>query len=205
MKLWQLILNKLGLWDFGDKEPVKPNLLEGWYNPLNVRPQGLVDIDGVNYSVVAITEHTISNTNKMTDYLISNEDRNIMLRLITNSDNNQFRTLILYKYDSFGFNQDFIGLLNDGTNTLNLDDDEQNIHDQFWRRNDVTIPLHSQSRTLRGDQLTECSIEFWDYSRMTDINNSEVEEYVYVEKNEVNGWITIYRGTEAVTEVINAY
>lgn len=204
MKLWEIILIKLGFMDA--PQPPKPIPEFEIYNPLKVKCNGVVSIDHKNYTVMAIEELTF-NTCKMTTYNLENVE-NVFLRVAPSKRG--YRTLILKIHDQFEYNKDFHDILNDESKILNLDDDELNVHDQFWRVNDVGISYNAESKeiSMSGSPEIRCaefSIEFWDYSRMAEINGAEVEEFVYIEMNKKNGWFIIYRGTEAITENIEVF
>lgn len=48
---------------------------------------------------------------------------------------------------------------------------------------------------LHGE-VTDAAIEYWDYSRLTDIEGVETEEFIFVEMNKADGWFEIWRGIE---------
>ena len=45
----------------------------------------------------------------------------------------------------------------------------------------------------------EATVEFWDYSRMTDVEGVETEEVIFVEMNPVDGAFEIWRGVEVAS------
>lgn len=44
--------------------------------------------------------------------------------------------------------------------------------------------------------VTNAAVEYWDYSRLTDIESVEMEEFIFVEMNKADGRFEIWRGVE---------
>jgi hypothetical protein len=52
--------------------------------------------------------------------------------------------------------------------------------------------------------VTDAEIEYWDYSRLIDIEGVETEEFIFVEMNKADGWFQIWRGVEVAAGKIAA-
>lgn len=110
------------------------------------------------------------------------------------------RLLVLTLYDSLSFNEGLLAVVQDDTKKFVIDDEAEpgkHVHDEFWRVNDVDgshvigVEVHS------GDgKPKEATVEFWDYSRLTEVEGVETEEFIFVEMNKANGWFEIWRGIE---------
>ena len=56
--------------------------------------------------------------------------------------------------------------------------------------------MNRPSRGGESGKLKEAVIEFWDFSRLIDVEGVETEEFVFVEMNKADGWFQIWRGIE---------
>lgn len=110
------------------------------------------------------------------------------------------RTLVLTLYDSLPFNEGLLAVVQDDTKKFVIDDEgEPGKHalDEFWRVNDMDTSHVVGVNVHSGDgKPEEASVEFWDYSRLTDIEGVETEECIFVEMNKASGWFEIWRGIE---------
>ncbi len=110
------------------------------------------------------------------------------------------RLLLLTLYDSLSFNEGLFTVVQDDTKRLVIGDGidpKEAVHDEFWRVNDkggsevcrVVVRSHAE-------EPKETHIEFWDYSRLIDVDGVETEEFIFVEMNKATGWFEIWRGIE---------
>lgn len=110
------------------------------------------------------------------------------------------RTLVLTLYDDLPFNEGLLDVVRDDTKRLVTDDGsklELHVHDEFWRVSDRDGSHVCRVVVGSGDEeAEEATVEFWDYSRLIDIDGVETEEFVFVERNKDSGWFQIGRGIE---------
>lgn len=116
------------------------------------------------------------------------------------------RALVLTMYDSLSFNEGLLAVVQDDTKKFVIDDEAEpgkHVHDEFWRVNDVdgSHVCRVVVRTNDG-KMKEAVIEFWDFSRLIDVEGVEAEEFVFVEMNKESGWFEIWRGIEVSPERI---
>lgn len=45
-------------------------------------------------------------------------------------------------------------------------------------------------------RFTDAAVEYWDYSRLIDVEGEETEELIFVEMNKTDGWFEIWCGIE---------
>jgi hypothetical protein len=79
--------------------------------------------------------------------------------------------------------------------------DANDLHEEYWRVNDVGIPYSATVTTLM-ENLENSTIEYWDYSRITKLDNVDVEQFLFVEMNKENGWFEIFQGIEIGPEQV---
>lgn len=133
-----------------------------------------------------------------------NPPRPARIRLMANRDsigtvNHRIAALTLY--DEFPFNERLLDVVQDTTKKLMIDDDADPmriIHEEFWRVNDAEWPHTCEVTANTGDDrsLEPSSIQFWNYSRLIDVEGIETEEFIFVEMNVASGWFQIWRGIE---------
>lgn len=210
MKLYEILWNKM----FGDKTPAAPKpqmKTKQNYNPIGCDLNSIVKIDAIDFrdyrfSVKEVKNHSIimgGKTHNMVDFILEsnkfNEGKTFCLRVVPNKNSKSsktYRILVMNLYDSLAYDEGLHGVVKDDTKKFVIDDDtdESNIiHDEFWRVNDVGISYSSNVKSLPEDK---CEIEFWDYSRNTDVDGVEVEEFVFVQMDKKTGWFEIWRGSE---------
>lgn len=242
MKLYEVLLRKIGLWGNDSSKPVEKEKVQEdlIYNPIGCKVGGVVKVDSLDFrdhrfTVRSIREHTvqISGTDRivkpprhfMVDYEllarpIGKPDFNCRLRIVPNPDSNSrttHRAMLLTLYDDLAYNEGLHGVVQDDTQKFVIDDDsdpDNIIHDEFWRVNDVKTSYISSIKTLADidksgtvdeKEVSKSSVEFWDYSRMTDMDGVEVEEFVFVEMDKKDGWFKIWRGSEVNSERIDVF
>lgn len=232
MKLYEVLLRKVGLWKEPPvpKEPAQEELI---YNPIGCKIGGVVKIDALDFrdhrfTVREIREYSVSlggANHRMVDYVllarpIGKPDFNCRLRIVPDKDSKSkvsHRALLMTLYDDLAYNEGLHGVVKDDTKKFVIDDDTDPnniVHDEFWRVNDVGISYACSVKSLSdvngdgkvtADEITTSEIEFWDYSRLTDMDGVEVEEFVFVEMNKSDGWFKIWRGSEVNPERIDVF
>ena len=110
------------------------------------------------------------------------------------------RALVLTLYDSLPYSDGLHNAVRDASKKFVIDDDsepEKHVHDEFWRVNDMDGSHVSGVIVRSGDgREKEVTVEVWDYSRMTDVEGVETEEFIFVEMSAVDGAFEIWRGVE---------
>ena len=110
------------------------------------------------------------------------------------------RALVLTLYDSLPYSDGLHNAVRDASKKFVIDydsDPEKHVHDEFWRVDDVGGSNVSGVTVRSGDgRQKEATVEFWDYSRLTDVEGVETEEVIFVEMNPVDGAFEIWRGVE---------
>jgi hypothetical protein len=235
MKLYEILLRKWGFWtDDAQVSQVsgrsksqstnpKPKEI---YNPLHCKIGGVLKIDsldlrGHRFTVKEIKEYSfdIKSDYKMVDYILESrpldkENLEIRLRVVPdNKSNSRFdvKCLVLNLYDEFEYSDDFLGVVQDENKKFVIDDDKSDddpsndVHEEYWRVNDVGSSYVSSVLAKNAEKEVKSKVEFWDYSRNTEVDGIEVEEFVFVEMNKENGWFQIWRGAEEIPERIEVY
>lgn len=225
MKGYQKLLKTFGFW----KEEPKVEVIqeEVIFNPLGARVGGAISINSIDYKdvrfrVKSINEHSIhlnKETHQIADYLLADvfNKNSVKLRVISDLANKNHDLLVLNLYDEMSYSEDFHNVLKDESKkfVIDNDDDPENVlHEEFWRVNDVKSSYLSDVKMLvdtnndgkiEGNEITNSQIEFWDYSRMTDLDGVEAEEFVFVELDKENGWFQIWKGFEIIAEKISVF
>lgn len=156
--------------------------------------------------VAGIRQYAGGSVRTMVDYVLNGDPESPQLRLrFLRGENAKLRPLVLTLYDSLAYHEGLLAVVRDesGRLTIQGDTDSSNISaDIFWRIYDVK-DSHVSSVNIRSKiGVTDATIEYWDYSRLTDIEGVETEEFVFVELNKESGWFEIWRGIEVATERI---
>lgn len=227
MKLYEIILKKIGLssQESAPANEVQEDLI---YNPIGCKVGAVVKIDSLDFrdhrfTVKEILEYSVSvggNKHSMVDYVLSAPGMNCRLRMVPDPDSQSrttHRALLLTLYDEFGYSEDLHAVVKDDTKKFVIDDDSDPnniIHDEFWRVNDVGISYQSRVKKLADTdssgkvdkrEITTSSVEFWDYSRMTNLEGVEVEEFFFVEMDTATGYFVMWRGSEVNPERIDVF
>lgn len=211
MKLYEIILRKIGLW----KDPIQEERIS---NPLDVksfvRVSSKVHIDTLDlkddfFSVKEIRESfvDIGDGHKFVDYVLESQikdDFSLRLRVVPGQEP---IVLVLNLYEEMGYSQDFHNIVTDESNELVFDDENA----KYFRCVDNINPTDSTVTTMTdadGNGRVEPSevktekILFWDYYRQAVIEGVEKEEFVIVEMHGENGWFQIWRGTKVNVEKV---
>lgn len=171
----------------------------------------LVEIDTpatrTNRFVVAgIRQYAGRLVQPMVDYVLEGDSGcpQVRLRLLP-SENSKTHCLVLTLFDSLPYNGGLLNVVRDESATLTIHDDTgpANIAgDILWRKYDVTVS-HIRSVSIRSNiGVTDAAVEYWDYSRLIEIEGTETEEFIFVEMNKADGWFEIWRGVEVAPDCI---
>ena len=156
--------------------------------------------------VAEIRQYAVGSVGPMVDYVLNGDPRSPQIRLrFLRNENAKLRPLVLTLYDSLAYNEGLLTVVRDDTAKLIIHDgiNPANIAgDIFWRIYDVK-DSHISSVNIRSKiGVTDATIEYWDYSRLIDIEGVEMEEFIFVEMNKADGWFEIWRGIEVATDRI---
>ncbi len=156
--------------------------------------------------VAAIRQYAVGAVGPTVDYVLEGDScyPQVRLRLLRN-ENAKLRPLLLTLYDSLAYNEGLLAVVRDDSAKLIIHDDTNpaNIAGNiFWRLYDVTDSHVSTVNIRSNNGVMDAAVEHWDYSRLTDIEGVETEEFIFVERNKADGWFEIWRGIEAVCQKV---
>jgi hypothetical protein len=218
--LYEIMKKKIAGFFSGETESAKPKKPEDLiYNPIGARVGCSVTIDdldyrGKNFFVREIRESVVrlaGKTHKFVDYVVqanmlSGETVDLRVRIVPEESKafgHPYRAMVLSRYDSLAYDEGLHNVVRDDVNkNFKVDDEAAGIHDEFWRVNDVGISYSAEVKTLAEKPEPNSNIEFWDYSRMTNIEGVELEQFLFVEMNKSNGWFEIWKGNEINPEQV---
>jgi hypothetical protein len=190
-----------------------------------------LDYRGLNFFVKEIREYSVSmggKNHRFVDYILlarplNKPDMWVRLRLVPDKNSATrltHKAMVLHLYDEFEYSEDFKkGVLEDPSKKFVVDDDKNDAdasndtHDEYWRVNDVGISYNAKYLSMTDenndgkvsqDELGRGSLDFWDYSRLTDIDGVELEQYMFVEMDNKSGWFQIWQGTQVSPERVDA-
>jgi hypothetical protein len=156
--------------------------------------------------VAEIRQFTGGPVSLMVDYvLVDDPGPQVRLRFLP-SENAKARPLILTLYDSLPYGEGLLAVVRDESARLAIhgDTDAANVAgDIFWRIYDVKHSHVSIVNIRSNTGVTNAVIEYWDYSRLTDVEGVETEEFIFVEMNKADGF-QIWRGVEVAAGKIVA-
>jgi hypothetical protein len=216
--LFEIMKKKIS--DLLHGEPVQPRPEDLIYNPIGARVGCSVTIDdldyrGKNFFVREISEWVVrlsGKTHKFVDYsvqavMLNGETVDLRVRVVPEESKafgQPYRAMVLYRYDSLAYNEGLHNVVQDESKKFNVDDEAAGIYDEFWRVNDVGMPYQATVKTLVAGAAGDKSenVEFWDYSRMTNIEGVELEQFLFVEMSKGNGWFEIWKGNEINPEQV---
>jgi hypothetical protein len=220
MKLYQIVLNKIRSFFLGPEPIVEVQPEKSIYNPLKVligRSFTLNDIDhtGLNFVCRELRESTVEmfdRINHFVDYHIyarTISGGSILRKLRVAPDKRSFdkpyRMVLFSLMDELAFDKNFEAVVRDGTGIFKVDDDEKNIHEQFWRINDVKTSYVANVKLLEDldgngkvdrNEVKSLGVEFWDYQRKSSFDGVDEIEYLLIEMNKVSGYFQLWRGKE---------
>jgi hypothetical protein len=150
--------------------------------------------------VAEIRQYAVSSVGPMVDYVLESDpgSQQIRLRCLRN-ENAKLRPLVLTLYDSLACDEGLLAVVRDDSAKLIIHDDTNPaniVADIFWRINDVAVSHIRMVNILSNIGVTDAAVEYWDYSRLTDIEGVETEEFIFVEMKKADGWFEIWRGVE---------
>lgn len=151
-----------------------------------------------------IWEWSPPSLSPMVDYVLANNAGDgalVRLRLMRQDNADRSKAAVLTLYDRFRYSEQFHDVVRSDMNRLAVHDSASEDGDRamFWRIRDVTAS-HASPVTIRrkAGPPIHANVEFWDYSRLTDVNGVEAEEFIFVEMNSADRAFEIWRGV-AVT------
>ena len=152
--------------------------------------------------VEQIWEWSPPSLSPMVDYVLADNagDGSLMrLRIMRQDNGDRSKTAILTLYDRFPYSEQFHDVVQSDFKHLAVHDSASEDGDRtmFWRIRDVTASHVSPVKIRkRAGRSIHANIEFWDYSRLTDLNGVEAEEFIFVELNSADRAFEIWRGVE---------
>lgn len=156
--------------------------------------------------VAEIRQYAGGSVGPMVDYVLNGDPEGPQLRLrFLRNENAKLRPLVLTLYDSLAYNEGLLAVVRGDTAKLIIHDDTNPaniVADIFWRINDVAVSHIRTVNILSNISVTDAAVEYWDYSRLTDIEGVETEEFIFVEMNAVDRAFDIWRGVEVVFQKV---
>ncbi|MBX3401047.1 MAG: hypothetical protein KF873_20120 [Gemmataceae bacterium] len=153
-----------------------------------------------------IWEWSPPSLNPMVDYILANnagDGSPMRLRIMRQESADRSKAAILTLYDRFPYSEQFNDVVRSDFKHLAVHDTDSEERDpsMFWRIRDA-IESHVSPVKIRkrAGRPTHANVEFWDYSRLTDVNGVEAEEFIFVELNSADRAFEIWRGVEAPVE-----
>ena len=158
--------------------------------------------------VAAIRQYAVGAVGPMVDYVLNGDPGSPHIRLrFLRSENALLRQLVLTRYDSLPYNEGLLNVVRDDSAKLIIHDDTNPANiagDIFWRMYDVRDSHVSIVNIRSNNGVMDATIEYWDYSRLSDSEGVETEEFIFVEMNKADGWFQIWRGIEVAAGKIAA-
>lgn len=153
-----------------------------------------------------IWEWSPLSLNPIVDYVLANnagDGSPMRLRIMRQESADGSKAAILTLYDRFPYSEQFHDFVRSDFKHLAVHDSDSEDGDpsMFWRIRDA-IESHVSLVKIRkrAGRATHANVEFWDYSRLTDVEGVEAEEFIFVELNSADGAFEIWRGVEAPVE-----
>ena len=214
-KLYQIIGRKVRAFFKGKELPPKVDC----YNPLRFKSGdytsvNTLDYNKLNFKVDNILQYdVVEHNNKFTDYVVKALDLasvETVLKLRCTED----KILLLKLYDDLEYNEGLHNAVKDDSKQFVMDDDKMDndpsndTHQEFWRIGDVGVVYNAVVKSLEitGEDeikvLQSSNLEFWDYSRLVDVDGVQKQEFVFVEMDSVTGRFKIWQGIEISPEKI---
>jgi hypothetical protein len=208
--LWEMLMAKL-------QGPVEFQ----YYNPLQARIGSSLtinelDLKDYNFFVKEIRDYrrTLGGQEyPFADYVLlarplGGEDVWVRLRLVPVDDPDKVsgltdHVLVLRLYDEFPYDESFYKVVTDTTRKFEVIEDG-NVTEEYWRINDVTDAYQAQVSVIKDtnhdgtadpDEVEHVRLEYWDYWReIKDEAGQPLKQYLFIEKDEGNGWFQLWRG-----------
>jgi hypothetical protein len=161
---------------------------------------------GQSLIVDQIWEWSPLSLSPMVDYVLANnagDGSPMRLRIMRQENAEGSKAAILTLYDSFPYSEQFHDVVRSDLRHLAVHDSpaEDGQPAMFWRIRDQ-IESHVSPVKIRrkAGRPTTSRIEFWDYSRLANMNGVETEEFVFVELNSADREFEVWRGFESPVE-----
>lgn len=219
------------LWDRLTGSNVLVVAEEKYHNPLKARIGNTFNLDLLDhrelfYSLKSIDVINRRNGTKLADYRLqakpfgTTDTKELVLRTVprdgkVGKEKIDFRILSLSTYFACGWNDDARGGIMEGVNdprgefVINPGTEHEQ---KYFRLHGLKDPYTATVNILKDDdnngivedeEIETKTVKIWDFSRTTlDEAKQEVNEYLYVQKDEKTGWIEILLGTEVPPERI---
>jgi hypothetical protein len=160
----------------------------------------ILTLGGRSHIVDQVWEWTSVSAPAMVDHIAVNQASTIRIRLVQPMGSEPPKVLVLLLYDKFPYCESFHEIVKSDFRHLVLHDDSAMSSDMamYWRVKNASEPHTGsvQLRKIENWQLIR-RIEFWDYSRMIELDGLETEEFVFVELNADHQSFEVWRGTES--------
>jgi hypothetical protein len=162
---------------------------------------------GQSLIVDQIWEWSPPSLNPMVDYVLADNAGDaspLRLRRMRQKSSERSKSAVLTLYDRFPYSEQFHDVVRSDFKHLAVHDTNSEDGDppMFWRIRDA-IESHISPVKIRkrAGRPTHANVEFWDYSRLTDVNGFETEEFVFVELNSAKDRaFEVWRGVEFPVE-----
>ena len=199
----------------GEEAPAKPQKMV--CNPLNAKISAIVSIGyegeykGLDFKIEAIevyTDHVGTKNFSHADYILRNDDKKLRLR-VYKKPTGDLKCELYKDYDEMGWDQGFWDVLNHDSHEFEVNEDDNgnrlDTPNVYWRVNGAVDPYQATKQVLKdvdGDgkvsdkEVSNVEVNYWDYSRETDVNGVFNLEFMLVEMNSDTKYFNLYRGKE---------
>ncbi len=198
------------------------------YNPIGMKIGGLVTIDDLDYRGHQFVLKALRSSElelgrekfQFADYdflsrPIGADELAVRLRISQAQREAQTLTvLLLALYHEQEFSQEIRDICENSRKTFVVNQG-QSDEETYWRVGDVGLAYHAlHSHTLsdkdgdgtvQADEKEDADHQFWDYSRITQIDGVDVEQFFIVEMSTFGGWIQMWRGVELAPEKLQVF
>jgi hypothetical protein len=206
-KLYEILGRKLGFF----RDPAAKAEL---FNPLGAALKCPISIDDLDYRgkdwfVEDIRQYETDLGGKrylLADYFLVSKDlkggeERVKLRIVPGP-----KAMLLTQTDEMEYNAGFEREVLDDPSLLfkvdYRDDQGRDVHEEYTRCGSVKIPYKADVKTIGGDSF---ALKYWDYSRDTEIDGVQAEQYLYVEMLLANGYFTIWQGQEVDPQCVDVF
>lgn len=212
MKLFDL------LHKFHNKNEVEKEIECPISNPLNLKFNSLIDIKsgeffGIDFKLAAIEEYTRNVHGQkfvFTDYTLkSNEIDHVKLRILEND------AIVFTELDNFAYSDEFQEVLKETectgcfeiTDEILLPYTTGEVTNRYHRLNNIKhswdtsvkklIDIDGNGIITKSDPVTESTLKYWDFCCDLEKDELKYTEFLVIERNEENGWFTLWKGNYA--------
>jgi hypothetical protein len=193
-------------------EAPKPQI----YNPLAAKAGSLITVHTAEFATQQqpLTVETVSEVRRsigsqtfyFSDYPLAGAPKKLKLRVSAPSGMKAVpdHVVVLHLHDEMAYDKakeiNFEGVLNNDAGDFRIDDEDGTPPADYLRINDVRRPYEATVLNLDGSTR---QVTYWDYWRTTkDEAGNEVTEFLFVERDDDNGWFQLWRGTDVPPEVV---